>query len=149
MPTPTPKAINTPTQTMTPTPNTNKPYETNIVKANPLTYNLIVSQNKLLSDSIQINKNKNTTNNQKSNYQSNDITFLNGVNNILFIIYYFLVLIVCYYLFYDKMMNWKIKIGFLFVFAIYPYVFNVIKYYLVKFILYVYSFVNFRAYEYN
>ena len=50
----------TPTPTMTTIPNTNKPYETNIVKANPLTYNLIVSQNKLLTDSIQVNKNKNT-----------------------------------------------------------------------------------------
>jgi hypothetical protein len=122
---------------------------TNIVKTDSLSYNLLVSQNKLLTDSIQVNKNKNTTNNQKYNYQSSDIDFLNKINNYLFLIYYFVILFVCYYLFYDKNITRTTKAFILFIFVIYPYVFNIIRQYLVKFLLYLYSIVNFTAYEYN
>jgi hypothetical protein len=118
--------------TKTPTPTVSKFY-----------YNMIVEQNKLLSNKIQKDTNNNTTNNQKFNYQSNDITFLNGVNNIMLIIYYFIVIIICYYLFNDKNITLKQKGIFLFIFITYPYVFNAIKYYLVKFLSYLYSFVNF------
>ena len=112
-------------------------------------YNLIADQNKMLIDAIQKTKNKNNTNNQKYNYQNSDIVFVNRINNYLFLIYYFVLLFVCYYLFYDNTMNWKIKAGILFVFAIYPYIFNLINYYLSKFLAYIYSFINITAYEYN
>ena len=147
--TPTKTLTNTPTKTLTNTPTvtvtTTKPIST-IPK---LYYNMIVEQNNLLTDTIQKDLNINTTNNQKFNYQSNDILFLNGVNNILFYIYYFIVLIVCYYLFYDKNFTLIKKGVILFIFAIYPYVFNLITYYLVKIVMYLYSIINFTAYEYN
>jgi hypothetical protein len=112
-------------------------------------YNLIADQNKILNDAIQKTKNKNTTYNQKHNYQNGDIVFINRINNYLFLIYYFILLFVCYYLFYDNAMNWKIKVGILFVFAIYPYIFNLINYYLSKLIAYIYSIINITAYQYN
>ena len=112
-------------------------------------YNLIADQNKILIDAIQKTKNKNNTNNQKYNYQNGDIVFVNRINNYLFLIYYFVLLFVCYYLFYDNAMNWKIKVGILFVFAIYPYIFNLINYYLSKLIAYIYSIINITAYQYN
>jgi hypothetical protein len=112
-------------------------------------YNLIADQNKILIDAIQKTKNENNTNNQKYNYQSGDIIFVNRINNYLFLIYYFVLLFVCYYLFYDNVMNWKIKVGILFVFVIYPYAFNLINYYLSKLLAYIYSIINITAYQYN
>ena len=112
-------------------------------------YNLIADQNIQLSRAIQNSMNNNNTSNQKYNYQSGDIVFLNKINNYLFYIYYFILLFVCYFLFYDNMMTWKQKGGILFIFVIYPYAFNLISYYLSKFLLYVYSVINITAYQYN
>jgi Fe2+ transport system protein B len=112
-------------------------------------YNLIADQNIQLSTAIQKTRNKNNTSNQKYNYQSGDIVFVNKINNYLFLIYYFVLLFVCYYLFYDNVMNWKIKVGILFVFVIYPYAFNLINYYLSKLLAYIYSIINITAYQYN
>jgi hypothetical protein len=112
-------------------------------------YNLIADQNIQLSRAIQNSMNNNNTSNQKYNYQSGDIVFLNKINNYLFYIYYFILLFVCYFFFYDNIMRWKLKVGILFIFVIYPYVFNLISYYLSKFLVYIYSVINITAYQYN
>jgi len=139
----------TPTKTPTPTPTSTSKTPTPGTPLPLSSYNLIEAQNKLLLGAIQSTSNKNTTNNQKYNYQTGDIIFLNVVNNYLFIFYYFVILIGCYYLFYDKNLGRYQKVFVLLIFGSYPYVAPLLKYYLSMIISYIYSFINVNAYQYN
>jgi len=145
-PTPTPMMTPTPTPSMTATPTpTATPTKTPI----PLlsNYNLIKSQNSMLFNMIDKSSIKNNTYNQKSVYQRGDITFLNTINNYLLLIYYLIVIILVYYLFYDKGYSYFYKAAILLGFIFYPFVANVIKYYLFKLIYYLYSILNSNVYE--
>jgi hypothetical protein len=110
-------------------------------------YNLIKSQNDLLTNAITSSSTKNNTYKQKSIYQLGDAAFLSKINNILFIIYYFLVFIVVYYVLIDKDYGKYTKAGLLFVFIGFPYLLNLVEYYLVIILKYLYSVFNLNAYE--
>jgi hypothetical protein len=97
----------------------------------------------MISDS----SNENVTYNQKSVYQSGDIDLLDKIANYLFIFYYICVAILLYYLYYDAEYSIYIKLLIIAIFASYPYVSNLIKYYLLKFIIYIYSVLNVNVYE--
>ena len=111
------------------------------------TYNLIQSQNAQLSNMIIQSGNKNTTYGQKSNYQSGDIALLNTINNYLLVIYYVIVLVLCYYIYYDENYSRVRKAFILLAFIGFPYLVNLIKYYVVKFLVYIYSVINVNVYE--
>jgi hypothetical protein len=110
-------------------------------------YNLIKSQNDLLNKMITDSSNENTTYYQKSMYQSGDIGLLDKITNYLFIFYYICVAILVYYLFYDTNYSILKKLIIIAIFVSYPYVLNLIKYYLVKFVIYIYSVLNVNVYE--
>jgi len=111
------------------------------------TYNLIKSQNAQLSNMITSSSNENSKHYQKSVYQNGDINLLNTINNYLFIFYYLIVLILVYFLYIDKEYSIYKKAIVLALFAGYPYLANLIKYYVAKFFVYIYSFVNVIVYE--
>uniref|UniRef100_A0A6C0B6R5 Uncharacterized protein n=1 Tax=viral metagenome TaxID=1070528 RepID=A0A6C0B6R5_9ZZZZ len=111
------------------------------------TYNLIQSQNSLLSNMITESKNKNTTYNQKSIYQGGDIAMLNTINNYLLFVYYIIVFVLFYYLYYDEKYNRFRKFFIIILFLVYPYLVNLLKDYLVKMVLYIYSIINVNVYE--
>jgi hypothetical protein len=111
------------------------------------TYNLIKSQNAQLSNMITNSSNENSKHYQKSVYQNGDINLLNTINNYLFIFYYLIVLVLVYFIYIDKEYSIYKKVFVLALFAGYPYLANLIKYYVVKFFLYIYSFINIIVYE--
>jgi hypothetical protein len=160
IPTATPTATPTPTATATPTPTPTPIQNSRAPASNPkfvpdnspvlaASYNAIATQNKTLSSSLNNKKNENSTYNQKYIYQSGDIAFLHTINNYLFVIYYSIVLVYCYYLYLDKDLTRYWKVFILIILISYPYVFNVIKYYGLKFGEYVYRTININVYENN
>lgn len=112
-------------------------------------YNLIQSQNTLLSKMITESKNKNTTYNQKSIYQGGDIAMLIKINNYLLFFYYIIVLVLCYYLYLDEKYSRLRKFFIILLFVGYPYLVNLLKDYVVKFFLFMYSVININVYENN
>lgn len=110
-------------------------------------YASIKAQNELLKNAITESQTQNNTYNQKSVYQLGDIVFLTTINNILFYIYYFILFIVAYYVFIDKEYGKYKKALILFLFAGYPYLVNLLKYYLVIIGSYIYSILNVNVYE--
>lgn len=113
------------------------------------TYNLIQSQNSLLSNMIAESTSKNVTYNQKSLYQGGDISMLIEINNYLLLIYYIIVAVLCYYLYYDDNYNHFRKVLLVLLFIGYPYLINLIKDYIVNFLVYIYSVININVYENN
>ena len=111
------------------------------------TYNLIKSQNAQLSNMITNSSNENSKHYQKSVYQNGDINLLNTINNYLFIFYYLIILVLVYFIYIDKEYSIYKKVFVIALFAGYPYLANLIKYYVVKFFLYIYSFINIIVYE--
>jgi len=113
------------------------------------TYNLIQSQNTLLSKMITESTNKNMTYNQKSVYQGGDIATLTTINNYLLFFYYVVVLVLFYYLYYDDKFSRFRKFLIVLLFLVYPYLVNLLKDYVVKVVLFLYSVVNINVYENN
>jgi hypothetical protein len=110
-------------------------------------YDELVSQNQLLRNTINTNKNKNTTYNQKYNYQSGDIHFLQTMNKYLFFAYYLAIIVFCYFFIFDKNYGIYLKIAIVIFVGGYPYFFNMARSYVVNFVYYLYSIINFNAYE--
>jgi hypothetical protein len=113
---------------------------------NNSTYNLIQSQNTLLTNMIAESTNKNMTYNQKSVYQGGDIAVLTTVNNYLLFFYYIIVLVLFYYLYYDDKFTRFRKFLIVLLFLGYPYVVNLLKDYVVSGILFLYSIININVY---
>jgi hypothetical protein len=113
------------------------------------TYNLIQSQNTLLSNMITESTNKNVTHNQKSLYQGGDIAMLIKINNYLLLFYYIVVAVLCYYLYYDDKLSRVRKILVVLLFIGYPYLVNLLKDYVVNFFVYLYSIININVYQNN
>ena len=138
------------TTTVTPimyTTKTNKITTTPISIPGLSSYNLIKSQNAQLSNMITNSSNENNKHNQKSIYQQGDIALLNTINNYLLVFYYLILVALVYFIYFDKEYSIFKKILILALFASYPYLANLIKYYVVKFFLYVYSIININVYE--
>lgn len=111
------------------------------------TYNLIQSQNTLLSNMITESTNKNVTYNQKSLYQGGDIAMLTKINNYLLLFYYIIVLVLCYYIYYDDKFTRFRKVLIVLLFIGYPYLVNLLKDYVVNFFTYIYSIINVNVYK--
>jgi len=86
------------------------------------------------------------TYNQKSVYQDGDIAMLSTVNNYLLFLYYIIVLVLFYYLYYDDKFTRFRKFLIVLLFLGYPYLVNLLKDYVVRAILFLYSIININVY---
>jgi hypothetical protein len=109
-------------------------------------YNSIVNQNSQLDYETQKYKNIYSTDQQKSNYQSQHLDVLNTWNGYLFIIYYVFVLILCYFLYYSNTLLNYMKVSIVLSLLIYPFIINTIETNLYNAIRYTFSIINGNVY---
>jgi len=111
-------------------------------------YESVKSQNSLLFDKITDDKANYSTDSQKAKYQSVNITFYYAINQILWWLYYVIVLGVIYCLTFGRGQEYSIKFRlFLVVCAIiYPYVIIPIEIFLYWLLGYFYSVINQTVY---
>jgi hypothetical protein len=109
-------------------------------------YNSIVNQNSQLDYETQKYKNIYSTDQQKSNYQSQQLDVLNTWNSYLFIIYYVFVLILCYFLYYSNTLLNYMKVSILLSLLLYPFIINTIETNLYNAIRYTFSIINGNVY---
>jgi hypothetical protein len=109
-------------------------------------YNSIVNQNSQLDYETQKYKNIYSTDQQKSNYQSQQLDVLNTWNSYLFIIYYVFVLILCYFLYYSNTLLNYMKVSILLSLLLYPFIINTIETNLYNAIRYTFAIINGNVY---
>jgi hypothetical protein len=109
-------------------------------------YNSIVNQNSQLDYETQKYKNIYSTDQQKSNYQSQQLDVMNTWNSYLFIIYYVFVLILCYFLYYSKTLLIYMKVSILLSLLLYPFIINTIETNLYNAIRYTFAIINGNVY---
>jgi len=112
-------------------------------------YNSIASQNKQLDYEIQNYKNIYSTDDQKVNYQSQQVYYLNNFNFYLFIIYCIFLLVLFYYLYYSKTLLRYKKIGIALLLILYPFFIIMIEKNLFNSLQYLFSVLNGIAYTKN
>lgn len=110
-------------------------------------YKNIMNQNMSLEKESDKIRGEHTADFQKVNYQSDQNTSLNGITNVLWIIYYTIVIfLLCILIFIEKTMTVSMKILIIVICCLYPYVINVIEMYLYRIYDYLYSIININAY---
>jgi len=109
-------------------------------------YNSVVNQNKQLDTVIQNYKNNYSTDDQKVYYQSQQVDILNKWNSYLFILYYALILILCYFLYYSNSVLIYMKIGIVLSLLLYPYFIMMIQQKTYDAIRYIFSIINGNVY---
>jgi hypothetical protein len=112
-------------------------------------YNSIVNQNKQLDAEIQNYKNNYSTDDQKVFYQSQQVDYLNLFNSYLFIIYYALFLVLCYFLYYSKTLSKYMRIGMVILITLYPFIIMTIEKNIFVVLMYIFAVINGNAYIKN
>ena len=85
-------------------------------------YNEIVDENRKLDTEIQKTKNSYSTDDQKVNYQKQQLYMVNNAIFYMSMFYFTLVAILIYYLYYNKTVSFYIKLAILAGVLIYPYI---------------------------
>ena len=112
-------------------------------------YNSIVNQNKQLDTEIQNYKNNYSTDDQKVFYQSQQVDYLNLFNSYLFIIYYALLVVLCYFLYYSKTLSKYMRIGMVILITLYPFIIMTIEKNIFVILMYIFAVINGNAYIKN
>lgn len=112
-------------------------------------YNSIANQNKQMDTEIQKNKNNYSTDDQKVYYQSQQVDYLNLFNSYLFIIFYSLLIILCYFLYYSKTLSNYMKIGMIVGLTLFPFIIMTIEKNAYNTIMYIFAIINGIAYTKN
>jgi hypothetical protein len=112
-------------------------------------YNSIVNQNKQLDAEIQNYKNNYSTDDQKVFYQSQQVDYLNLFNSYLFIIYYALFLVLCYFLYYSKTLSKYMRIGMVILITLYPFIIMTVEKNIFVVLMYIFAVINGNAYIKN
>lgn len=112
-------------------------------------YNSIVNQNKQLDAEMQRYKNNYSTDEQKVYYQSQQVFYLNYFNSFLFIIYYALLLILCYFLYYSKTLSKYMRIGMVVGLTLFPFFIMMIEKIAFSILMYIFAVINGNAYIKN
>ena len=112
-------------------------------------YNSILSQNKQLDYEIQNYKNIYSTDDQKVNYQTQQVYYLNNFNFYLFIVYCVFLLVLFYYLYYSKALLRYKKIGIALSLILYPFFIIMIEKNVFNSLQYLFSVLNGIAYTKN
>lgn len=112
-------------------------------------YNSIVNQNKQLDAEMQRYKNNYSTDEQKVYYQSQQVFYLNYFNSFLFIIYYALLLILCYFLYYSKTLSKYMRIGMVVGLTLFPFFIMMFEKIAFSILMYIFAVINGNAYIKN
>jgi|UniRef100_A0A6C0IBU9 hypothetical protein len=90
---------------------------------NEILYNQLISENARIMQYIQLLKSQKTTDTQRFQYQSSTSDTLSMVYNGLFMVYFIVLLILCYMLFIkNQVYSRGFKIGIILLFLAYPFV---------------------------
>ena len=112
-------------------------------------YNSIVNQNNQLDAEMQRYKNNYSTDEQKVYYQSQQVFYLNYFNSFLFIIYYALLLILCYFLYYSKTLSKYMRTGMVVGLTLFPFFIMMIEKIAFSILMYIFAVINGNAYIKN
>lgn len=113
-------------------------------------FNVVFKENNALLNNIQILKDTYSTDGQKSNYESDQIRWFVRTNNILYYVYYFLVILFAVMTFKrDPKTSFKIKIAKIIPFILFPFIIGPIENFIFNVIRYIWSFIMIRAYPGN
>jgi len=105
-------------------------------------YNNVLDQNKQLENEIEKYRNEYSTDEQKVNYEQQNIYFLLNAIYVLKWLYFFLFFIVAYFLYYTKNYSIYFKSILLIIIAIYPFVIYTIEKQTYDFFKFLWSFVH-------
>jgi amino acid transporter len=113
-------------------------------------FNAVFNENDSLLKNIQILKDTYSTDDQKSNYESEQIRWFVRTNNFLYYVYYFLVMLFAVILFTRNPKNsLKIKIAMMIPIVVFPFIIGPMENFVYNFIQYIWSFIMIRAYPGN
>jgi uncharacterized phage infection (PIP) family protein YhgE len=104
-------------------------------------YTAIQDQNSQLATEIEKYRNEYSTDDQKVNYEQQNIYLLLNANYVLKWLYFILFFVVVYFLYYTKQYSMYSKIGFIILLAIYPFVIYTVEQKSVDFFKFLLSFV--------
>jgi uncharacterized coiled-coil DUF342 family protein len=105
-------------------------------------YTAMQDQNSQLATEIEKYRNEHSTDDQKVNYEQQNIYLLLNTNYALKWIYFILFFVVVYFLYYTKQYSMYSKIGFIILLAIYPFVIYTVEQKSVEFFKFLWSFVH-------
>jgi hypothetical protein len=105
-------------------------------------YTAIQDQNSQLATEIEKYRNEHSTDDQKVNYEQQNIYLLLNANYVLKWLYFILFFVVVYFLYYTKQYSMYSKIGFIILLAIYPFVIYTVEQKSVEFFKFLWSFVH-------
>ena len=112
-------------------------------------YDAVVNQNKKLDSEIQNYKNIYSSDEQKVNYQTQQVNYLNVWNNYLFIVYYTLLLILFYFLYYSNSLLIYMKVCIVVLSVLYPYIIMPVETNLFNLFSYLFSIITGNVYIKN
>jgi len=102
-------------------------------------YEAIVNENALLDMEINRLKELYSTDDQKVNYQMQQMSILYTLNNFLFWVYYIFVITFAYFLYYNKDILFIIKIAFMAIIILYPFIVYYLEHKIYNILKYVYA----------
>ena len=105
-------------------------------------YTAIQDQNSQLATEIEKYRNEHSTDDQKVNYEQQNIYLLLNANYVLKWIYFILFFVFVYFLYYTKQYSIYFKIGLLALFTIYPFVIYAVQQKIYHFFKFLWSFVH-------
>jgi hypothetical protein len=113
-------------------------------------FKAVFNENNALLNNIQILKDTYSTDDQKSNYERDQIRWFVRTNNFLYYIYYFLVMLFAVMTFTrNPKTSFKIKIAMIIPIILFPFIIGPIENFAYNFIQYIWSFIMIRAYPGN
>ena len=101
-------------------------------------YEAIINENTLLDIEIKRLKELYSTDDQKVNYQTQQMSILYTLNNFLFWVYYIFVITFAYFLYYNKDILLILKIAFMAIIILYPFIVYYIEHKIYKILKYIY-----------
>ena len=112
-------------------------------------FKTVSNENILLQKNIQFLSDRNSTDDQKSKYENEQIQWFVSTNNYLFGIYYLLVLLFAMMIIVKNKKSIKNKFIIILPFLLYPFVIIFIEMGIYNFIQYIWTFIMLRAYPGN
>lgn len=99
------------------------------------------------SQQLQDSSNEYSTDYQKSIYQNIETNKIKIISSYLFYIFYAVILILCYFLYIQPTMSYKIKLLIIFLFATYPFYIYSLERVGYSIIMYIYAFMTGTVYN--
>jgi hypothetical protein len=104
------------------------------------------AQTNFIQQTIE-NQEKHSTDYQQSMYQRIELGKIVNISSNLFWIFYIAVLILCYFLYLEPTMSYKIKLAIIAAFATYPFYIYTVEQLVWKLIMYIYALISGTVYK--